>query len=135
MKPPLLVTAAIIINQKKVLLVKRARNPFKGYWSFIGGCGAFEHTSNPEEVVKKEVYDDIRCLFYPTFWGYSYQELDIKSVVLYFYGNISGNLIINPEYVSDYKWILIEEAVNLELAFDHQDILKKFLRAFPDGIR
>lgn len=135
MKQPLLVTAAIVINQKKVLLVKRARDPFKGYWSFIGGCGAFEHTSNPEEVVKKEVYGDIRCLFYPTFFRYSYEELGIKSVVLYFYGNISGNLVINPKYVSDYKWMPIKEAVNVELAFNHQDILRKFLQAFPSGVR
>ncbi len=129
MKQPLLVTAAIIADQNNVLLVKRAREPFKGYWSFIGGIGGFEHSSDPEEVVKMEVKGDIQCLFHPIFFGYSYyNSSDIKSIVLYFYGSITGTPIINPRYVSEYKWFSMEEAVNLELAFDHQAILKRFLQ-------
>lgn len=129
MKQPLLVTAAIIVDKNQVLLVKRAREPFKGYWSFIGGMGGFEHSSNPQEVVKMEVQGDIQCLFHPTFFWYShYNSRDINSVVLYFYGGITGNPIINPKYVLEYKWFSMEEAVKLELAFDHQAILMKFLQ-------
>ena len=129
MKAPLLVVAAIITNQNKVLLVKRAREPFKGYWSFIGGTGGFEHTSNPEEVVKIEVKGDIDCDFLPTFLKYNYEEYDrynLKSVVLYFHGLIRGNPRINQEYVSEYKWVPLEEAVNLKLGFKHQKILRTF---------
>lgn len=140
MKPPLLVTAAIITDQNKVLLVKRAREPFKGFWSFIGGVGAFEHAADPEEAVKMEVAGDIGCTFYPLFFGYNYEEhkndeeskqFDLKSVVLYFYGNIKGDPVIDPRYVSEWKWASFKEAIKLELAFEHQKMLRKFLQAFP----
>ena len=134
MKPPLLVVAAIITDKNKVLLVKRAREPFKGHWSFIGGVGAFEHTANSEEAVKMEVEGDIRCTFYPQFLGYNYEEYkeyDLKSVVLYFYGSIRGDPIMDPKYVSEWKWVSFEEALDLELAFGHHKMLGKFLQAFP----
>ena len=37
MEQPLLVTAAIIVDGDKVLLIKRANEPFKGVLEF--GCG------------------------------------------------------------------------------------------------
>ena len=47
MSAPLLVTVAVIYDKNKILLIKRARDPFKGFWSFVGGCGAFEYHSDP----------------------------------------------------------------------------------------
>lgn len=129
MKQPLLVTAAIITEKNKVLLVKRVREPFKDYWCFIGGCGGFERTSDPVEAVKDEVKGEIHCDFKPHFFSYSFQkfeELEINSVVLYFYGTIIGNPKINKEYASKYKWVTLEEAANLNLGFDHQKILRNF---------
>lgn len=132
MKPPLLVTGAIIINLDKVLLVKRAREPFKGYWSLIGGVGAFEETSDPQEAIKMEVYGDIKCVFNPQFFKYkaeTYSEFDLRTVVLYFYGNIKSSPLINQEYVLEYKWVPLPEAVKMKLGFDHQDILNEFLKS------
>ncbi len=126
MKPPLLVVAAIITEGDKVLLVKRAREPFKNCWSFIGGIGGFERSANPEEVVKMEVQGDIGCDFEPTFFNYSYQEHPAPSIVLHFYGVIQGIPTPYLPYVSEYKWVPIEDALTLPLAFAHNDILKKF---------
>jgi ADP-ribose pyrophosphatase YjhB (NUDIX family) len=73
MSVPLLVTAALIVDNGKILLVKRAREPFKDYWGFVSGCGAFEYHSNPSDAVKKEVQCDLSCDFSPTF--FTYREL------------------------------------------------------------
>lgn len=126
MKPPLLVVAAIITDGNKVLLVKRVREPFQGCWGFIGGIGGFEHSSDPEEVVKMEVEGDIGCDFQPTFFTYNYEEGKTPSVVLYFHGCVRGLPTPNFTYVSEYKWVPIEEAMKLRLAFSHNDILTKF---------
>lgn len=131
MTQPLLVTAAVIYEKDKLLLVKRAREPFKGYWSFVGGCGAFEYHSDPAHAVQREVKCDLSCDFTPTFLTYNYEDFYGKpSVVLYFTGTITGTPRIDPKYVSEYKWFSFSEAQQLELGYDHQKILREYVVPF-----
>ncbi len=125
LKPPSLVTAAVIINKDKILLVKRAREPFKDYWSFVGGKGAFEDTSNPINAVKQEVRADLNCEFEPKFFTYYHENFGQPTVTLFFYGKIKGKPKITPKYVSEYKWFPIEEIKDLNLAFEHKEIFKE----------
>ena len=128
---PLLVTAAVIYENGKLLLIRRWREPFKGYWSFIGGCGAFEYHSNPLEAVRREVKGDLSCDFEPAFLTYNYEDFFGKpSVVLYFIGTINGNPTIDLKYVSEYKWFSLSEAQQLELGYDHKKILSEFVVPF-----
>lgn len=124
----ILVTAAIILNENNILLVKRAREPYKGYWSFIGGVGAFDHTSDPIEAVKLEVMADINCKFQPRFFMYNYQVFDVPTVTLFFYGPISGEPKIEQKYVEEYKWFDLEEANKMELGFDHNKVLNCYFK-------
>jgi mutator protein MutT len=49
--------AAVILDQDKVLLVKRNREPYKGYWMFPAGFVSYgEH---PEEALKREVAEEV----------------------------------------------------------------------------
>lgn len=130
MTPPLLVTAAVIHDQDKLLLIKRARDPFNGFWSFIGGCGAFEYFSDPFKAVQKEVRCDLACKFEPTFLTYNYEDFGKPSVVLYFTGTITGNPTIDPKYVSEYRWFTVDEASCLELGYDHKKILREYVIPF-----
>ena len=124
-KQPSLVTAAVIINKDKILLVKRAREPFKGRWSFVGGKGAFEDTSNPLTAVKQEVRADLNCEFHPKFFTYYHENFGKPTVTLFFYGNIEGKPKITPKYVSECRWFLIKEIKDLNLAFEHKEIFKE----------
>ena len=124
MTPPLVVTAAIIYENDKILLIKRSREPFQGFWSFVGGCGAFEYYADPAQAVQREVKSDLDCEFEPAFLTYNYEDFFGKpSVVLYFIGKINGNPTIDPKYVSEYRWFSVEEAQDLELGFDQKKIL------------
>ncbi len=124
MAPPLLVTAAVIYERDKILLIRRAREPFKGFWSFIGGCGAFQYHSNPVDAIRREVKCDLGCDFEPEFLTYNYEDFYGKpSVVLYFKGKIRGSPTIDPKYVSEYRWFSLEQAKSLELGFDHKKVL------------
>lgn len=133
MNAPLLVTAAMIINKNKILLVKRAREPYKGFWSFVGGCGAFEDVSDPVDAVKIEVKCDLNCEFEPAFFKYSYTIFKIPAITLFFYGTIKGTPKITPKYVLECKWFDLNEAINMKLGFDHNEILSDFLKTFPHG--
>ncbi len=130
MNQPLLVTAAIIEEDQKFLLIKRAREPFKDYWCFIGGCGAFEETSDPKEAVKFEVMGDINCKFNPKFFIYNQEMFEVPTLTLFFYGKIEGTPVIIPKYVSEYKWFDKFEIKKLDLGFDHKVILNKYLKRF-----
>ncbi len=129
MKRPLLVTAAIIFDDEKFLLIKRAREPFKNFWSFSGGCGAFARVSDPLEAVKQEVKCDLDCDFHANFFTYAHENFENKpTVVLYFYGKINGKITLNPKYVLECKWFSIKELKHTKLGFDHNKIVEEFLK-------
>jgi len=125
---PLLVTSAIITNNDKILLIKRGREPFKGKWSLIGGCGAFKQNFDPAEAVKIEVKIDIKCEFKPTFFDYNFSEFELPTVTMFFHGPITGDIQPSPKHVQEYKWFNFSEIPNLDLAFDHNEILDKFIK-------
>lgn len=127
---PLLVTAAIIENDQKFLLIKRARAPFKNSWCFIGGCGAFNETSDLKEAVKLEVLFDINCKFNPIFLTYNQDFFEVPTLTFFFYGKIEGVPQINPEGVLEYGWFNRSEMNKLELGFDHKLALDKYLKRF-----
>ena len=133
MSQPLLVTAAVIYRADKLLLIRRAREPFKGFWSFVGGCGAFEYHSDPAEAVQREVKCDLSCDFEPMYLTYNYEDFYGKpSVVLYFTGAISEMPRIDQKYVSECRWFSLEEAQQLELGYGHKKILLECVIPFFD---
>lgn len=48
---------AIIIRDDKILLIKRAVEPFKGFWALPGGGVDFDETA--EDAVRKEVWEEV----------------------------------------------------------------------------
>ena len=128
MDSPLLVTAAIITDDDKILLIKRGRDPFKGKWSLIGGRGAFKTDKDPEDAVKTEVQIDIGCGFSPTFFGYNFVKFEIPTVTMFFHGPISGNITPSLKHVEEFKWFDPDEIEKLDLAFDHEEILQRFMK-------
>ncbi len=128
MKAPQIVVVSIIVKDDKFLLVKRAREPFKDYWGFIGGLAVMNEkfSSDPLQVSRDEVKCDLQCEFVNSkFYDYSFREKDL-SLCLFFYGQIKGTPVISPKYISDYKWFSLEEAQKLDLSFEHNEILEKF---------
>lgn len=126
------VTAAIIIKKEQgidsVLLVQNKKNPKKGCYGFPGGVGAFKKYSEPEEAVVEEVRGDIGCVFSGTFFGsFTREEDDTLYNTLVFVGTIDGNPHPVCENIIDTKFVPIEEATKMDLAYDHNIILRKYL--------
>lgn len=139
MKYRLIIVAIIHKNFKKVLLVKRARQPFKGYWSLSGGLGALEKQEDPTKAIYLEVEQDFGVKFHGQPYTFCYRgDKPQPTIALFFQGEIKGKPLIKgydpktrEETISEIKWFDIKEASKLKLAWGDEVILKKFNKDFP----
>lgn len=133
MEAPQIVVVSIIVKDNKFLLVKRAREPFKDYWGIVGGLSIMsdKHSSDPLQASKDEVQFDLQCEYVNSrFYTYTFRQDEKPTVSLFFYGQIKGTPIINPKYVSEYKWFSIDEIKKMNLAFEHKQMLQQFSKEF-----
>ena len=125
------VVRAIITNEQgKVLLGKRARGISTGMYTIIGGKS--DLGEDPKTAVTREVKEETGLDFEPTSLFLELeQEDDIfgKWRVYYFTGEISGEIKLNKEEISDVIYVSEEEADSrYDIAFDHNKILKEFFK-------
>ena len=125
--------AAIIVRQVnahvEVLLTLRETHPFRGYWCIPGGH--IDKGESAEHAIEREVQEETHLTFSGTFYHYFdevFPELDVHNVALVFAGKASGILATKTEEVSACKWVQIDEAVNMELAFEHNRVLVSYIR-------
>jgi 8-oxo-dGTP diphosphatase len=119
----------------RILLTKRNIEPFKGLWCLPGG-----HIDSDEkafDAVKREVFEETGMNFNGSFFKYFDEiipELNIHAVVLIFAGYASGNLNIQEFEVMEAIWFEVSDALNLELAFHHKEIINSFYNEFLHNI-
>lgn len=123
-----IIIAIIHKDYKKVLLTKRAREPFKGYWSLAGGFGALGKEPNPEKAIKIEIKDDMDVEFSGKLFTTIGKQ---KEKRLYFCGTIKGRpKIKSKETVSEIRWFNIDDAIKMPPGFEDKKILEKFRKDF-----
>jgi 8-oxo-dGTP diphosphatase len=112
-----------------ILLTQRKVEPYQEKWCLPGG-----HIDNNEmalQAIKREVKEETGLEFFPNFYDYFDEiipEKEIHAVVLIFVGDSTGNLQKNNEEVKDAKWVLIPDAIKYNLAFQHEKIIKKYMK-------
>ena len=123
---------AILLDEKKrVLLGKRAGGMEVGKWSLIGGKP--EEGESAEEAVKREVKEEIGLKFEPIFYQKA-KGFDKKGGIKWrstrFLGDIKSTqkLDYDKSEFSEIKFFSSEELDNLEIAFNHKEILKNFFK-------
>ena len=123
---------AILLDEKKrVLLGKRAGGMEVGKWSLIGGKP--EEGESAEEAVKREVKEEIGLKFEPIFYQKA-KGFDKKSGIKWrstrFLGDIKSTqkLDYDKSEFSEIKFFSSEELDNLEIAFNHKEILKDLFK-------
>lgn len=121
----LMVIAAsgLIIKDKKILLTKRTKytNAFPEHWTCPGGRA--DEGETPEEAAIREVKEEVNLNFKPTrlFNKGKWKERDLYR----FLGEWTGEIKIQEEEISEWKWFTYEEAIKLKLAFNYKEVLEK----------
>ena len=133
----------IIVKDGKILLLRRVtgksdRYKFQGYWCVPGG-----HVEVGETVVdgavreaKEEsglVVKNPKFLFYEE---EIFPEMDFFAVVHIFVARYSGGEVkIQEDEISEFKWVTIEEALKENLAFSYKKILERIRDEFGDILK
>ncbi len=126
---------AVIWKEHSVLLAKRDHEPFKGKWCIPGGHVEFgEH---PDEAVRREVREETglelsACGFF-RFYSEYYEHMQWHAVVLIYEGSGEGILVPQAGEVSELRYVPFDQALDMELAFNHNDIIRDFIRNRADS--
>lgn len=136
MLPKMVLAADGILRRKdgKIILIKRIGKTFKGYWAIPGGTVEMNETI--EEALIREMREET---------GVTVTPIDILGVFSAVDRDPRGRVISTVficEYqgtpkagsdAGDVKICSLEEALNLELAFDHYQILKAYKKWLIQG--
>ena len=115
--------SAIILKDKKILLIKRADYTpiFPNTWACPGGRG--EKGETPERVVERELKEEMNLNFKPTrlFAIGQYKDRELFRYL----GEWSGEINIQEEEIEEYGWFSYKETKKLEFGFDYKEIIEK----------
>jgi len=118
----------------KIILIKRISETFRGYWAIPGG--AVEMNETVEEALIREMQEETGVIVTPTdiLGVFSAVDRDPRGRVIstVFICDYQGTPNSGSD-AGDIKICALEEALNLELAFDHYQILKSYQRWLTQG--
>ncbi|MDP1834026.1 MAG: NUDIX hydrolase [Candidatus Moranbacteria bacterium] len=122
---------AMIVNDDKILLIKRGANPFKGFWALPGGYVEWDESA--EEAVGREVKEELGVIVessnligvYSSPNRHPKQVIDMAYVV-----TISGSPKAGDDAL-EFEWYFFND-LPAELAFDHKKIIEDYLEKFKN---
>jgi 8-oxo-dGTP diphosphatase len=127
------VTVDIIVvckDEKKLLLIERGQQPFKGKWAFPGGFVGIDEEL--EDAAKRELFEEtslkIKQLTQFKAYGTIGRDPRHRTISIVYYTFIESSKNYPPKARDDAskaKWFKIEKLP--ELAFDHTEIFTDFL--------
>jgi ADP-ribose pyrophosphatase YjhB (NUDIX family) len=119
---PKATVTAVIIDHNNLLMLKRADEPFKGKWDFLGGY--MDKDESPESALKREIKEEIGCdaelTFIKMISGWAEWKGKRFPVLSHFYLVDIGDqkIKLNNEN-SEYAWAPIRTVGEVEdIAFD-----------------
>jgi 8-oxo-dGTP diphosphatase len=125
-KNPALTVDTIILDDNKVILIKRLNNPFKDHWAIPGGF--VEYGERVEDAAVREAKEETGLDIELTklVGVYSDPDRDPRghTVTVAFLSKIIGGTLKSDSDAKDAKFVDVNELKNMKLAFDHNEILK-----------
>lgn len=118
---------ALIIRDNKILLVKRANDPFKDFWSNPGGGVDWGQTA--EEAVTAEVKEETGLDVTDTKFLqiYTKPERDPNQVITLAYAVKATGEVKAGSDAKDAQWFDVNNLPK-PLAFDHETIIEDYLQ-------
>jgi len=123
-KCPILTVDGIFLEKGKVLLIKRMRFPFVGFWVLPGGH--VEYGERVEEAIKREMKEELGVLvkIKKLFGVYSNPKRDPRYhtvSLVYLLEKDKGKIRLNRES-SKFKYFSLKNLPK-KIGFDHREIL------------
>ena len=113
--------SGIILKEKTVLFILRSKNAssYANCWTMPGGRGEIGET--PEENVIREVREEVHLEFTPEkiFKTYQWRE----RTLFRFLGSWSGEIKLQEEEVTQWKFYSYTETKELTVAFDYDEVV------------
>jgi len=125
---PALTVDVVVIEDNKILLVKRGQPPHQGDWALPGGFVEYGETS--EAAAKREVQEEtgITIDLSAILGVYSDPDRDPRghTVSVVFVGKMVSGQLQGGDDAADAKWYDINDLHEEQLAFDHGMIVQDF---------
>lgn len=127
-KNPKLTVDGIIINNDKILLIKRKNDPFKDKWALPGGY--VEYGETVENAVVREIHEEtnLSVEIKELLGVYSSPDRDPRghTVTIAFILDVKGGDIKGGDDAVDAKFFKIQDLP--DLSFDHDKIIEDAIR-------
>lgn len=115
--------AAIVIRDKKILLIKRADKVYSepGKWCPVNET--IEIGEKPEVAIVRGVKEEIGVDF--KIESRLEDHLFAGHQTFVFFGSIEGDINPNSDEVAEYGWFLYDDARKLVLAYNYLEVIEK----------
>lgn len=123
---PALTVDTIIVEDNKVILIKRLNDPFRDCWAIPGGF--VEYGERVEDAAIREAKEETGLDIELTglIGVYSDPARDPRghTVTVAYLAKVTGGKLKSDSDARDAKFISIDKVRNMKLAFDHNEIFK-----------
>lgn len=119
----------LVVNDGQILLVKRGKNPYQGFWAIPGGYVEFGETC--EEAVIRETKEEtgLATAVKKLLGIYSAPGRDPRQTITVAYLlEVRGGMVEKSDEATDIGWFSLNKLP--PLAFDHGDMVHDYLRQF-----
>lgn len=144
--PKCSVTATIVVySNNMVLLVKRKAAPFKNFWALPGGFA--EPREDIEQVAVRELKEEASIEIFPSQVKHIgvYTPDDPRATAKEGHWAYDVGLAVGVDTITipaakagddaiEAEWVPMEDALEANLAFHHNKILKDFHSRYPNGL-
>lgn len=130
---------AIVIHEGRILLVKRASSPGKGFWAIPGGLVELGETVR--EAAERELLEEtgVKARAGEAFYLFDFIDRDADGMIKYHYiivdfpADYLGGEPRAADDVSDARWVSPAEAAALNLSPTTRKLLKQ-MKFIKDGV-
>jgi len=124
---PVVGVGVVLVQDGKVLLVQRGRDPGRGLWAVPGG--KIRHGEPMREAARRELLEEtgLEVEVGDVVWVGEYLEADDHIVLIDFAGSVMGGELRAGDDAEDVRWVELEEAVEYPLTLTMYDLMDTLL--------